>query len=143
MIKTRLSIFAVVTLVFATAALAQERGSQRNQTFTERYGQQLNLTDTQKKQIDDLDKKFQEDNASFLESYQKTMTEFREARQANDTAKVDALRPKVDALRADMMKLRTAHEDKIAATFTDDQKTQWNKIKEEREARMKERAQRQ
>jgi Spy/CpxP family protein refolding chaperone len=143
MIKTRLSIFAVVSLVFATAGIAQERGSQRNQTFTERYGQQLNLTDTQKKQIDDLDKKFQEDNATFLESYQKTMSEYREARQANDTAKIQTLQPKVDSLRIDMMKLRTAHEDKIAATFTDDQKAQWKKIKEEREARMKERAQRQ
>ena len=143
MMKTRLSILAVAFLVFATAAIAQERGGQRNQTFTERYGQQLNLTDTQKKQIDELDKKFQEDNATFLESYQKTMTEFREARQANDTAKVDALKPKVDSMRTDMTKLRTAHEDKIAATFTEDQKTQWKKIKEEREARMKERAQRQ
>jgi len=143
MIKIRLSIFAVVSLIFAMAALAQERGSQRNQSFTERYGQQLNLTDTQKKQIDDLDKKFREDNAPFLESYQKTMTEYREARQANDTAKLEALRPKVDSMRTDMTKLRTAHEDKIAATFTDDQKTQWNKIKEEREARMKERTQRQ
>jgi len=143
MMRIRLSILAVATLVFATAALAQERGGQRNQTFTERYGQQLNLTDAQKKQIDDLDKKFQEDNASFLESYQKTMTEFREARQANDTAKIDALKPKVDSMRTDMMKLRTAHEDKIAATFTDDQKAAWQKIKEEREARMKERAQRQ
>ena len=69
------------------------------------------------------------------------MAEFREARQANDTAKLDALRPKVDAARAAMMKLRGAHEDKIAATFTDDQKAQWAKIKEEREARRKERAQ--
>jgi Spy/CpxP family protein refolding chaperone len=136
-------MFAVVSLIFATAAIAQERGSQRNQTFTERYSQQLNLTDTQKKQIDDLDKKFQEDNATFLESYQKTMSEYREARQANDTAKIQTLQPKVDSMRTDMMKLRTAHEDKIAATFTDDQKAQWKKIKEEREARMKERAQRQ
>jgi Spy/CpxP family protein refolding chaperone len=143
MIKTRLSMFAVASLIVATAAIAQERGSQRNQTFTERYAQQLNLTDTQKKQIDDLDKKFQEDNATFLESYQKTMSEYREARQANDAAKIQTLQPKVDSLRTDMMKLRTAHEDKIAATFTDDQKTQWKKIKEEREARMKERAQRQ
>jgi len=38
-----------------------------------------------------------------------------------------------------MTKLRTAHEEKIAATFTDDQKAQWKKIQEEREARMKQR----
>ena len=140
MMKTRLSILALVSLMLATAAIAQERGSQRNQTFTERYGQQLGLTDTQKTTIDDLDKKFQEKNATFLESYQKTMAEFREARQANDTAKVDALKPKVDSMRTEMMKIRSAHEGRIAATFTDAQKAQWSKIKEEREARMKERA---
>jgi hypothetical protein len=39
-----------------------------------------------------------------------------------------------------MTKLRTAHEDTIAKSFTDEQKAAWTKIKEEREARMKERA---
>jgi hypothetical protein len=71
------------------------------------------------------------------------MTEYREARQANDTAKLDSMKPKVDAQRAEMTKLREGLEEKIAATFTDDQKAQWKKIKEEREARMKERGQRQ
>jgi Spy/CpxP family protein refolding chaperone len=145
--KNRWLVLAVaVTLVFTFAALGQERGNQQgapNQTFTQRYGQQLNLTDAQKKQIDELDAAFQKNNADFLASYQKTMTEFREARQANDSAKIEALRPKVDSQRAEMVKLRGPHEDKIAATFNDDQKTQWKKIKEEREARMKERGQRQ
>ena len=118
MMKTRLSVLAGACLVVATAAIAQERGAQRNQTFTERYGQQLNLTDTQKKQIDELDKRFQEDNATFLESYQKTMAEFREARQANDTAKVDALKPKVDSMRTEMMKIRSAHEGARPAPVT-------------------------
>jgi Spy/CpxP family protein refolding chaperone len=140
--KTQRSTLAVaISLALAFAALGQERGTP--QTFTQRYGQQLNLTEVQKKQIDELDGAFQKNNAPFLESYQKTMAEFREARQANDTAKLDALRPKVDSLRTEMMKLRGAHEDKIAATFTDDQKAQWTKIREEREARMKERAQHQ
>ncbi len=140
--KTQWStLAAAISLVLAFTALGQQGGP--NQTFTQRYGQQLNLTDDQKKQIDEMDGKFQKDNATFLESYQKTMAEFREARQANDTAKVEALRPKVDALRTDMTKLRGAHEEKIAATFNDDQKAQWKKIKEEREARMKERAQHQ
>jgi len=42
-----------------------------------------------------------------------------------------------------MMKLRGAQEDQIAATFNDEQKATWAKIKEERAARMKERAQHQ
>jgi Spy/CpxP family protein refolding chaperone len=140
--KTRWSSLAVaVSLLLAFTATAQQGGP--NQTFTQRYGQQLNLTDIQKKQIDEMDAAFQKHNAEFLESYQKTMAEFREARQANDTAKLDAIRPKVDAARAEMMKLRGAHEERIAATFSDQQKAQWSKIKEEREARMKERQQHQ
>ena len=127
-------------LVLAVAAMAQDR---RNQTFTERYGAQLNLTDAQKKTIDELDQKFQKDNAAFMETYQKTMADYRGARDANDQAKLDALKPKVDEQRAEMTKLRTAHEDNIAKSFTADQKAAWTKIKEEREARMKERAQQQ
>ena len=135
--KKRLLCLAVaVCFVFTFAAMGQGR---QNQTFTERYGQQLNLTDVQKKQIDELDAKFQKEHDEFIESFQKTMTEYREARQANDTAKVQELQPKVDEKRAEMTKLRTAHEEKIAATFTDDQKAQWKKIQEEREARMKQR----
>ncbi|MEA2240164.1 MAG: periplasmic protein CpxP/Spy [Thermoanaerobaculia bacterium] len=139
--KTRWSILtAAVSLLFAFSVIGQGGPSQ---TFTQRYGQQLNLTDGQKKQIDEMDRIFQKNNSTFLESYQKTMAEYREARQANDSAKLEALKPKVDSLRPEMMKLRAAHEEKIAATFNDDQKAQWKKIKEEREARMKERMQHQ
>jgi Spy/CpxP family protein refolding chaperone len=142
MLKNRVSILAVaVTVVFAMAAVGQEQ--RKPQSFTERYGQQLGLTDVQKKNIDELEAKFDKDHAEFLDSYHKTMSEYREARQANDTAKLDALKPKMDSQRAEMMKLRAAQEDKIAENFTDAQKAQWSKIKEERAARMKEREQRQ
>ena len=133
-----LCVAAALCLVFTFSALGQDRGK-GNQTFTERYGAQLNLTDGQKKQIDELDAKFQKEHAEFLASFQKTMAEYREARQANDTAKIEAIKPKFDTQRAEMTKLRTAHEEKIAATFNDEQKAQWKKIQEEREARMKQR----
>src|SRR6266498_42058 len=110
------TLAVMIGLLVAVVAMAQEQ--RRNQTFTERYGAQLNLTDAQKKSIDELDQKFQKDNAAFMETYQKTM----------------------DEQRAQMTKLRTAHEDNIAKSFTADQKAAWTKIKEEREARMKERA---
>ena len=135
------TLAVVIGLLVAAAAMAQQGGGgdRRNMTFTERYGAQLNLTDAQKKTIDELDAKFQKDNAAFLETYGKTMAEFREARQANDQAKLDALKPKMDEQRAQMTKIRTAHEENIAKTFNADQKAAWEKIKEEREARMKER----
>ncbi len=131
------TLAVVIGLLFAVAAMAQE--GRRNQSFTERYGAQLNLTDAQKKTIDELEAKFQKDNAAFLEELQKTMTDYRAARDANDQAKIDALKPKVDEQRAQMNKLRTAHEENIAKSFNADQKAAWTKIKEEREARMKER----
>ena len=133
-------LFAVaVCFLFALAALAQEQ--RKPPTFTERYGADLGLTDKQKQVIDDLEKKFDEDNAKFLADYRATMTDYRAARQANDQAKMDALKPTMDAQRAQMSKLRSVQEEKIAATFTDDQKAKWTKIKEERDARMKEREQ--
>jgi Spy/CpxP family protein refolding chaperone len=128
-----------VVLGFILAALPLIGQERRPMSFTERYGQQLGLTDAQKTSIDGMEKKFDEDHAAFLTDYHQTMADYRAARQANDTAKADALKPKVDAQRAEMMKLRSAQEDKIAATFTDPQKETWTKIKAEREARMKER----
>jgi len=131
----------LIAFLVVMPLIAQEQ--RRPQTFTERYGEQLGLTDTQKTVINDLEKKFDEDHASFLAEYHQTMRDYREARQANDTARLEALKPKMDAQRAEMMKLRGVQEDKIAATFTDDQKAKWSKIKEERAARMKEREQHQ
>src|SRR5262245_43326755 len=138
---SRKLVAVVVSLVFATVAFAQEQ--RRMQTFVERYGTQLNLTDAQKKSIDELEAKFQKDNADFIADMQKTMADYRAPRDANDQAKLDAIKPKMDEQRAKMTTLRTALEDNFAKSFTDDQKAAWTKIKAEREARMKERAQQQ
>jgi len=127
-------IALLIIMMFAVALVAQER---RMQSFTERYGADLGLTDTQKTTIDNIEKKWNEDHEKFITEFRATMAEYRAARDANDTAKMDALKPKMDAQRAEMTKLRAEQEDKIATTFTDEQKAKWSKIKEEREARMK------
>src|SRR5207302_6593408 len=94
----------LITFLVVMPLIAQEQ--RRPQTFTERYGEQLGLTDTQKTVINDLEKKFDEDHASFLAEYHQTMRDYREARQANDSARLDALKPKMESQRAEMMKLR-------------------------------------
>lgn len=136
--KTVLAV--VAALIVAMPVFAQEH---RPMSFTERYGQRLSLTDSQKTSIDEMEKKFDEEHATFLAGYHQTMADYRAARQANDTARIDILKPKMDSMRAEMMKLRATQEEKIAATFTDAQKETWNKIKEERAARMKEHEQHQ
>src|SRR6202035_2881646 len=105
----------------------------------ERYGEQLGLTGEQKKVIDGMENKFNEEHEKFLTEYRQTMSDYRDARQANDQAKIDALKPKMDSQRAEMTKLRGVQEEKIETTLTSDQKAKWSKIKEERAARMKER----
>ena len=50
-------VAVVLGLVLAMPMLAQER---RPMSFTERYGEQLGLTDTQKNVINDMEKKFDE-----------------------------------------------------------------------------------
>jgi len=130
-----------ISLLFAMAAIAQEQ--RKPQTFTERYGEPLGLTAEQKKVIDGMENKFNEEHEKFLAEYRQTMSDYREARQANDQAKIDALKPKMDSQRAEMTKLRGVQEEKIETTLTDDQKAKWSKIKEERAARMKERDQHQ
>ena len=131
-------IAIAVSMLLAVSAFAQER---RMQTFTERYGADLSLTDTQKKTIDEIENKWNADHEKFLTEFRATMADYRAAREANDTAKMDALKPKMDAQRAEMSKLRAEQEEKIEKTFTDEQKAKWSKIKEEREARMKAREQ--
>jgi Spy/CpxP family protein refolding chaperone len=139
--KKKATLAVLLGCILAMPILAQ--GDRRPMSFTERYGSQLTLTDTQKKTIDDMENTWNEDHAKFITDYRQTMADYRAAREANDTAKVEALKPKFDAQRGEMMKLRGEQEDKIAGTFTDSQKATWSKIKEERAARMKEREQHQ
>jgi Spy/CpxP family protein refolding chaperone len=102
------------------------------QMFGERFAQKLNLTDAQKQQVADLNKSFKQDNKAAFEAARQTRKDFHAAKEANDTAKLDALKPALDAQRAQMKQLRAAQEAKIAAILTADQRAQWEQMKAER-----------
>jgi len=100
-----------------------------------RLAEKLNLTDAQKQQWIDLEKGFRQDNAAFFQTMRQTWQDFRAAKQAGDTAKMDSLKPAMETQRAQMRQLRDAQELKLAALLTPDQKAKWDALKAERAAK--------
>jgi protein CpxP len=139
--KTIISAVAVLalgtTLAFATVHDGKEgKGGQEGHRggFSEMYAQKLNLTDAQKAQIADLDKSFRESNKALFEASHQTREQFKAAKDANDTAKLDALRPAMESQRAQMKQLRDAQDAKIKSILTPEQRAQFDTLKAEREA---------
>jgi Spy/CpxP family protein refolding chaperone len=102
--------------------------------FSEMYAQKLNLTDAQKAQIADLDKNFRKTNKAFFDAQKQTREQFKAAKDANDTAKLDTLRPAMESQRAQMKQLRDAQDAKIRTILTPEQRAQFDTLKAEREA---------
>lgn len=100
-----------------------------------RLAQKLNLTDAQKQQWIALEKSFRQDNAAFFQSMRQTWQDFRAAKQAGDTAKMDSLKPTLESQRAQMRQLRDAQAQKLATILTPEQKAQWDALKAERAAK--------
>ena len=138
-----------VTLLGASLALAAPQeaanggghGGRQMMSFSERFGATLNLTDAQKTKIDAIQKETREKNAAFFTEQRTTMKAYWDAKQANDTAKLDTLKPAMDKQRAQMKEIRTAEDAKIAKELTADQNAQWEKIKAERAAQQGQRQQ--
>jgi Spy/CpxP family protein refolding chaperone len=127
------------TLAFATMHDGNKDGKGgwegHRGTFSEMYAQKLNLTDAQKQQVADLDKSFRETNKAFFDASKQTREQFKAAKDANDTAKLDALRPTMESQRAQMKQLRDAQDAKVRAILTPEQAAQLDTLKAEREAR--------
>ena len=147
--KLMLATVAVVTLVAAIAfAMPQEgrgpaggeggRHGRMGMDFVAMFGDKLNLSDTQKQQIADIQKQTREANAQFFATSRQVMDEAHAAREANDTAKLDSLKPALDAQRAQMKQIREAEMQKISALLTADQRTQLDAIRKEHESHMRE-----
>ena len=97
--------------------------------MSEKLAAKLNLTDAQKQQIKTLNEQFRQDNKAFFESSRQTMKDARAAREANDTAKLNALQPTIDAQKAQMKQLREAQEQKLLTVLTPDQQSQYKALK--------------
>jgi protein CpxP len=138
--KIAIAVVAVVLALGATFAFAHgngEHGRFGRHDMASRLAEKLNLTDAQKQQVADIKKGTRDENAAFFETARRTREEMRTAREANDTAKLDSLKATADSQRAQMKQIREAEMAKIVAILTPEQRTKFDALKAEREARHK------
>ncbi|MCU1231339.1 MAG: hypothetical protein JWO97_4223 [Acidobacteria bacterium] len=129
------------SLAFAAAGDGREGGhgwgrhGGKRGGFGAKLAQELNVTDAQKAQIKSLKEASRQQNAAFFEQSRATMKEYFTAKEANDTAKMDSLKPAVDAARAQMKQIRATENASIASVLTPDQNAKWQQLKADRAAR--------
>lgn len=129
---------AVALVVFgASLAVAQDQPRERRgpgmRPFVEMFATPLSLTDAQKTEITGIEKKAHEDNAALFDAARATMEEIHKAREANDTAKLESLKPVMDSQRAQLKTIHDGVMKQITATLTADQQAKLEKIRAEHE----------
>jgi len=131
----KIATAVAVTLLGASLAFAMPHdGGKRfggHGAHDQQFAQQLNLTDAQKAQIESIRKATREQNKAFFEQSRSTMQEFFAAKEANDTAKMDALKPAMQSQRAQMKQIRAAEDAQIAKVLTAEQNAKWQQLKAE------------
>jgi len=132
---TGVAVLALSSGLALAAPHGEGHGGHDKAGFGREMAQKLNLTDAQKAQIKDISKSFREQNKAAFDSFRQTMQDYRAAKQANDTAKINALQSQFDSQRAQMKQLRDALDAKISTVLTPEQNTQWQQLRAERAAK--------
>ena len=128
------------TLAFAAPHEGGKRGHGRQggrggHEFGARFAEKLNLSDAQKQQIKDAQTAFRNENKAFFEQARDTRRQIREAKEAGDQAKVEQLKATAKSQHERMKQLRDEQRQRILALLTPEQRTQWEALKAEREAK--------
>lgn len=92
----------------------------------------LNLSDQQKSQVDTIAKNFRAENKVLFASLADIRAKAREAKAANDQARLQALDAEGKGKRAELAKAQEARDRKIAAVLTPEQLKEWQSFKTER-----------
>jgi periplasmic protein CpxP/Spy len=137
--KKWISMAAVVTLSATIAVAAPHEGGGkrggrhgRGGEFGQRLAAKLNLTDAQQQQLRAQRESFKERNKAFFETTKVTREQFREARKANDTSRLEALKPTLQAQREQMKQLRQQQHEQFLAILTAEQRAQLESLKAQR-----------
>jgi protein CpxP len=100
--------------------------------FGEKFAEKLNLTEAQKAQVKTIRQNNREQNKAFFEQSRSTFEQFRDAKKANDTAKLEQLKPALERQRAQMKQFRDAERQQILALLTPEQRTKFDALEQER-----------
>lgn len=117
--------FLAALLVFLAGAMLAGPRTQRGHGH-HRYDD-LNLTDAQRAQIEQLRSQFRAANETAFDAAREAGRAYREAKRAGDTAKMAALKPAVDAKRAELRRIREAQQAQIRAVLTPEQQAKLRK----------------
>ena len=145
-----MTMAAVVTLSASLAIAAphggkgggRHGGKHGRGEFGERFAEKLNLTDAQKAQIKTIRQNNREQNKAFFEQSRATFEQLHAAKKANDTAKVEQLKPVLEQQRAQMKQFRDTERQQILALLTQEQRAKFDAMQAEREAHRGERGER-
>jgi len=102
-----------------------------------KFAEKLNLTEAQKNQIHQIRQNNRAENQDFYESSKQTRQEARAAKQANDTARLEALKGQMQSQREQMKRLRQTEMAQINAILTPEQKARFAAMKAEHQGRRK------
>jgi protein CpxP len=138
--KKMMTAVAVLTLGASLAFAAPHEGGEgrhghgmHHGVFGKKMAEKLNLSDAQKQQIKDIKKSTHAQNAAFFQSARQTRKDFHAAKKANDTAKLDALKPVMESQKAQFKQIRDAEMQKVASVLTPAQNAQWQQLKAQHE----------
>mgnify|MGYP006206321851 CR=1 FL=1 len=107
-----------------------------------RLAEKLNLTDAQKQQMQEQRQNFRASNQHRFEAFRDTRRQYREARQAGDTARAEELKAALELQRGELDQLRDAQHTAMLSILTPEQRTQLEALKAERQEQRKERRER-
>jgi len=133
--KTLITAVAVLTLGVAPLIAQPAHPRARGEVFGPKNMRRLHLTDAQREQIVDMHRTFRSDNRDFFKSTREDVRAFREAKRAGDTAKMDEMKPRVEADRARLKQLREDFDQRVSTVLTPEQNEEWQRLRAERKAR--------
>lgn len=130
---------AVILALSASLAVAGhgegkrgKRHGKHGEANITRLAEKLNLSDAQKQQLEDQQKNFRESNQHRFEAHRDTMKQYRDARQAGDTARAEALKATLEVQRGELKQLRKAQHEAMLSVLTAEQRAQFETMKSER-----------
>lgn len=135
--KTLIAVAALTlgaTLAFAGPGEGHG-GKHGRHGFAGKFAEKLNLTDAQKQQIRDIRKASFEANKAFFQSARQTRQDMRAAREANDTARLEALKSTMQSQREQMKQILEAEKQQFLSVLTAEQRAQFEAMKAEHKGR--------